>query len=382
MKQLSVLTILTLCSTFIWAQKVDLDRFSFKVKYQKLPLHYSQLSERTFDVVGDVGAPFVSYLTNESLAEGINIEGWKRTSDNPTVKADIALIDFAFINSNIENRVEETKDKNGKVTGSKYYYYVKSTYYGKGKATIEGPYVTQKPEQKNANKKEKKEEKPANKFLAGAEMEESTNENEQEGKKSTFTLNSNMENKTSEYTTSSEATKDFRLNESKYREAKLREYIDNAKNNLNNSLNNTYGFPKYERSEYLWILDSKDHPEYKDQQQAIEAVKVLFGNMKHDVPVDGLKKNLNPLIDYFNTLKTKYKSDEKRDKKMRYSAYYNLSKIYLYLDEPDNAIKEAKGLIANDYDTKDGESLIKEANELKDLFSKTKYTSRHNPPNE
>ncbi len=62
---------------------------------------------------------------------------------------------------------------------------------------------------------------------------------------------------------------------------------------------------------------------------------------------------------------------------MRYSAYYNKAKIYLILDNPEAAIKECEALIANDYDTKDGERMRKEAEALISLFQKNNRNSRH-----
>jgi hypothetical protein len=111
------------------------------------------------------------------------------------------------------------------------------------------------------------------------------------------------------------------------------------------------------------------------------AIKTLFATMKANEPLGELEENLKPLIEYFESLKTKYAGDDKWNKKMRYSAFFNLSKIYYYLDRPAQAILQADGLIANDYDTKDGERLKREAQELLDLFNKTKFTTRHNIPN-
>ncbi len=97
--------------------------------------------------------------------------------------------------------------------------------------------------------------------------------------------------------------------------------------------------------------------------------------------IEPLVGNLTPLIDYLQALKTKYTGDDKRNKKMRYSAFYNLSNIYYYLDMPEKAKIEAEGLIKNDFDEKDGEELIKAADRLKEVFAKTNFKTRHNPPN-
>ena len=101
--------------------------------------------------------------------------------------------------------------------------------------------------------------------------------------------------------------------------------------------------------------------------------------MKADEPIVDLKSNMQPLIEYFDSLKTKYTEDSKPARKMRYSAYYNLAVIYLLLDEPEKTIVEAEKLILNDYDKADGKELINRANKLIEDFKIAKTTSRHNP---
>lgn len=102
--------------------------------------------------------------------------------------------------------------------------------------------------------------------------------------------------------------------------------------------------------------------------------------MKADQPIDGIVGNLQPLVDYFNSLKIKYNSSDKAHKKIRYSSYFNLAKIYLSIDEPEKAIKEAEGLITNDYDAKDGKEIIESATQLITEFKNAKTRTRHNIP--
>jgi hypothetical protein len=62
--------------------------------------------------------------------------------------------------------------------------------------------------------------------------------------------------------------------------------------------------------------------------------------MKADEPI-GFKSNMQPLIEYFDSLKTKYTDDSKPARKMRYSAYYNLAVIYLLMNEPERQLLRA-----------------------------------------
>ncbi|MNL26972.1 hypothetical protein D3C87_1485360 [compost metagenome] len=101
--------------------------------------------------------------------------------------------------------------------------------------------------------------------------------------------------------------------------------------------------------------------------------------MKADEPIDDLKSNMQPLIEYFDSLKTKYPEDNKPSRKLRYSAYYNLAVIYIMLDQPEKAIAESEKLIANDYDKSDGKGLIEKANKLIASFKASKLNTTHNP---
>ena len=65
--------------------------------------------------------------------------------------------------------------------------------------------------------------------------------------------------------------------------------------------------------------------------------------------------------------------------KMRYASYYNLAKIYYYLDDLDQAIYYYQKVIENDYHEGQSKRNIKAIEKLKDLFSVNQVTSRHFP---
>ena len=64
---------------------------------------------------------------------------------------------------------------------------------------------------------------------------------------------------------------------------------------------------------------------------------------------------------------------------MRYASYYNLAKIYYYLDDADASMNEAGNLIMNGYDAGDGKVLEQMAMNLKSLFAQRQRNSRHFP---
>lgn len=82
-------------------------------------------------------------------------------------------------------------------------------------------------------------------------------------------------------------------------------------------------------------------------------------------------------MSYFEELKGKYKGSDKREQKMRYSAYYNLAKLYYLLDRPDDSEKEALGLIQNGFDTSDGEQFVRMAKVLREDLNRQRMDTRH-----
>jgi hypothetical protein len=375
-KLLLAITLLMSASSF--AQKVDLDRFYFDVKYQDLPTENVPFDKRTFGLHVTVAGPASGYLTDAAIYDKINIVGWKKVEANPTVGVDFSMEDFVFRGSEQKTETITDKDKDGNVKSRTTYYWVEARYSGRGFAKIKGP-LAPPPVKKEEPKKEEVA-KPVNKFLANAILkkpEENGGAATPADDAQTMTFSKEILFSTEKKTSAS--TTDFTLNKDAIFTQKLREFVDGSIYAVWNRLNGRYGFPEIATKELVWILDAKND-EGKTQMEAIEAVKEIFKSMKAEESTEQLEANLKPLIEYFESLKTKYATDDKPGRKMRYSSYYNLAKIYLYLDQPDKTIKEAEALIANDYDPKDGKRLIEEANKLKELFAKTGFNSRHNIP--
>lgn len=99
--------------------------------------------------------------------------------------------------------------------------------------------------------------------------------------------------------------------------------------------------------------------------------------MNANSSIDKAKQKLKPVIDYFESIKQNYTSSSKHDRKMRYAGYYNLAVLYYYLDVPQLMMKEAQGLILNDYDSRDGKDFERTAIWLRDLFQTNNIYTRH-----
>ena len=358
------------------AQKVDLDHFYFNVSYQILPKEPVPLEKRTFSSQVKLGGALQTYVNPINLNDKINIIGWEKVNQNGTVDIELNLEDFVEKGASPQTRVEERKDKDGRVTSRKEYYYVVSKYTTRGYAKVKGPLTpTLLSDKQIEEEKAKQAAVASNRFLKNAVVKKDTTVSK-EGFNVSF--NGELEYKSKEYTDPSAPMKDFYLNKTAIRDQTLRDFADNSLANLSSNINYTYGFKPKNDKEILWILDAKNE-EGKTQIEAIQAVKSLFATMKADEPIDELKSNMEPLIEYFDSLKTKYAEDNKPSRKMRYSSYYNLAVIYLMLDDPEKAITESEKLIANDYDKSDGKAFIERANKLIESFKTAKTNTTHNP---
>ncbi|MET3126914.1 hypothetical protein ABID42_002016 [Arcicella rosea] len=369
MKKL-VLLLSMLASAPLFAQKVDLDRFHFNVAYQVLPKENVPLEKRTFGLHVKSSDLLSKYVPESSMYEQIGIDGWKKVESDPTVGIDFVLEDFVYKGVEVKSETINDKDKDGNIKSSTTYYWLEARYSARGYAKYKGPFTPIKEVPKV------EEVKTVNRFLANAVINKPTDNNS--GDDQQINLNKEIIHTTNKKTVRDVAVQEFNSSKDAIYEQTVRNFVKGSINTINYTINKNYGFPVINTRDVLWILDAKSE-EGKTQAEAIEAVKELFNGMKADVPTDQLAQNLQPLIDYFESLKTKYAADDKPSRKIRYSAYFNLAKIYYYLDNPDKVIKEAEGLIKNDYDPKDGKNLIEDAVKLKDLFNQTKFSSRHNP---
>lgn len=360
------------------AQKVDLDRFSFDVAYQRLPQEPIKFEERTYGVKTFCGGPIkTNYLDETGIYDKVYINAWKRVEDAPKVGVEVRLEDFLLRGTRLETKTNETKDKDGKVTSRTTTYYVVARYEGIGRYSITGPITPRQPTKAELEEQKKKDEaKTTNRFLANVTTTAAPANNN--GMSSS--LNNSFEFSTEQFSSAKEAETDYARKKEDIYQKNLRSFVDNSISNVNNRINGLYGFMATSNKEFLWILDSKSHPEYTTQQEAIQAVKEIFKGMKANEAIDVLEQNVTPLIDYLQSLKQKYASDSKADKKMRYSAFYNLAKIYYYIDKPQKSLEEAEGLVKNDYDKDDGDMFKKNAETLIEELKRANVSTRHNVP--
>jgi hypothetical protein len=346
MKQKLLFVGAMLLASISYGQKVDIDKEAVTFEYRDLPSKPLKPEYKTYSIMVDAFPTISAVYSQPAVVDGINIQGLKKITDGAKghVIISVTLGDLMITNNTVTERVEVRKDKDGKETGRSYFYKVELKYTWTGKSQIAD--------------------------YNGTSIGYYNSEGVMPTTKSWTS---------DEHSSYNAATAYYNDNRTAIRGNLVRGQVSAYLSDLSIHLSNTYGYPTRKDYEYLWILDSKKHPEYQIQQDTWEAFKATMAKVNADEFPAETKEKLAEIIKYFDGIPAKYAADEKPDKKLRYASYFNKAKIYLYLDNPDAAIKEADALIANEYDDGDGKRLKKEADALIELFKKNNSNSRHFP---
>ncbi|MCL5126777.1 hypothetical protein [Algibacter sp. L4_22] len=310
---------------FSFSQNANLDREYFEVAYVKLPSKpILEDSKRT-------------YTSNK---RAISISGFSRVKSNGTIDVNYTFNGTNIGNVDIIKTKHETKDKDGKVTSTSYTYAAHNTYSSSGSLSINNSVVLENSFEKTYSEKD---DYVSSSFKSYKQAQDYYNNNRYNIKKTHST-----------------------------------KHQQNILSSINSSLNSTYGYVKSSTSnENFWILGTKKHPEYPKHMEAYETMKAAFSKMKYNESTADLKAELEPVIDYFNSLIPVYEGPKKKMKKMRYASYYNLAKIYYYLDMPEESKIFGQKLIDNDYDKSDGKNFIRISDNLLSKFKANETDNRH-----
>lgn len=323
--------------------KVNLDKFSFTASYRDLPRGGLDTSYHTYSVSIDYGYLNRISLRRNELEDQVVMEGWRRLPYDAHISIKIKFEDLIITGSEVKERVEVLKDKNGKETGKRTTYVVEIPYTFGAQAKItdhKGNFID-------------------NMVLASRE---------------------NRRVYTSEtFNSSAEAKAYSSLGLVLLVPQLTRQSMNSALANLSSNLTSYYGYPERTVSDYFWVVNSRKHPEYENHRRAWANFRQAIAMMTPDEPLTEVKQMMQPVIDYYNKAVKLYASDSKGDRKIRYASHYNLAKIYWYLDDPDAALKHATELIINGYDARDGNRLEAGATDLKTLMRQARRNSRHFP---
>ena len=343
MKKLILVLLTSIAFISVFAQRVDLDRFNFSASFRDFPDDPLPSEYKTYNIRIEAAPSLGLGYTVANLENMISIEGLKKVTGTGHITIIAILDDIVIEKTETVERVQVTKDKQN-VEVKKSYFATEMTYSFSARATVydyKGSTVI------------------SNHILF-----------ERENKR-TY--------KTNEYSNPVDAANNFNNKILEVKSNLSKQLVSSAISSLNSYLNSNYGYAIQKVNDIFWVLNNKKHPEYSEHQKAWNNFKSAIVLMSPDESLDKVKEKMKPVIAYYEKVKTIYTGSDKEAKKLRYASYYNLAKIYLYLDNPAAAMREADALAMNDFDESDGRHLRAVAESLDEQLKKNNASSRHFP---
>lgn len=329
---LSALFIVLINPLLFSQKKVDLDASTFNYEYVELPEFYTEPENRTCNVVTNNGSDYQSIFDNNAFNRKININGFKQISDNAYVNIEIMLENLILENGGV---VTNTK-KNADGSYSTADYTVNITCRGMGKYIV------------NCN-----------------------------GRVNSYPITYSQTVKKTLYN-SNDANNYYYNNVNNLKQQFSREFATSSIDKIFANINSLYGYRVRNEKGNLWVLMTKDHPHYKDQQDALVKIQKEFANLTYTSNPLPVYENLQATLKYYEgILPTVTDPEDKKQKKIRYACYFNMMNIYYALDLPEKAKVAADALYANDYDKNDGKVMSDRATQLTKSLDNNKLSHRH-----
>lgn len=330
-----------LLHSIVFAQKVDIDPESIPVHYLKMPTlpfppEYNSYSTKITSKPGDLSALGFQEATIENY---LVVPGFSKTSGPANFSIELKLGNFSYTDNAVVNSTSTTtKDKAGKVTTT-YTYYVVINY------------------QQN--------------------LSVHVRDDKNTALWDFYTLSFPREYKSGNFNTHKDAYEfsNYGLRQEVAKQA--HKEVLSELSNIKRTLASKYGYAPTREQAKLWILDSDKHPEYQTYQDAFKVAKSAFSLMHANKSLDTVRLAVRPAMDVFFQKKDSYDVKEKSGRKMRYSCLFNLSTIYFWLENFEEAAHYANELIINDYDGSDGKRILEDIEEKKAALKKCGHNSAH-----
>ena len=322
-------------------RNVDLDRYNFTVQYRSLPALKLDSTYHTYNVEIEATKLMQPLLNQMDPSKTVWLEGWRKLESTGHITIHVRLDDILPESVSVKERIENITDKNGKITGTRSFYYEEVIYTFAATASI-------------------------NDYKGVHIMDEVLAERNY---KQTY--------KSPEFAARALAQGYFAINALRTTNNLYQNCVNRAMHFLSEKISEYFGFRAVTVNDFMWIVDSRKDAEYTAHRRAfLELNEVLF-SMNASTPIDRAKEQLKPVIDYFESIKKIYTSSRKHDRKIRYASYYNLAVLYYYLDDPQLMMNEAIGLELNDFDARDAKGFKQSAERLKNIFEQTNIHTRH-----
>lgn len=339
---LFVFTLFLAGATASYAQKIDIDKKWLNLNVYALPTKDVDTSLHTvsYQFNGEYVLPGWGIDPIQAKKSYCRIAGYQTVESGGDFHLEINLLPIQFLDSRVDKRTTVSKDQSGRQTTTTYYQEVHTYNYNYNWKLMD----------KNGSVVSKG-------IFDGC--------------------SSGVVKFTGKESTDSKAVyASFNNNRVQTRLNIASDAIWNSMAAMHSALSSNFGYVCTSERFGIWVLDTKDHPEYETMKTHQETLKALFAKLRcSDVSAEEMEA-IKPSIDYYNSIPQKYTADEKADKKLRYAAYFNLANIYLRLDDVANVKKYANLIIENDYDKKEGKEFIQDAENLIQIFERTHLRSR------
>lgn len=341
MKKLLPALTLLLPIALLAQKKVDLDPYYFTAQYRSLPKLRLDSTYRTYNVEVEGTRLMQNFLKEIDPEKTVILDGWRKLSNDGHLTIKIKLEDLLPESVTVNERIQNIKDKAGNITSTKIFYRQEVTYTFAATAAITDYKGTHIMDQALADR----------------------------GYKQVY--------KSPEFAFKKMAEGYFLVNALTITNDLYRSCVNRAMHYLSERITSSFGFGDVTVRDKMWIIDSRKHPEYSAHRQAFQRLNEVLFSMNASNSIDGVREQLQPVIQYFEGIKKKYTSTKKHDRKIRYASYFNLAVLYYYLDDPQSMMREANGLVLNDFDTRDGKAFENSASNLKSIFQQANIYTRH-----
>ncbi|MDC0008080.1 hypothetical protein OAE12_00045 [bacterium] len=326
---------LLLLSTISWSQSTDLDKSPFSVNYVRLPEKpILEDSNRTFSVKSLNSEVLTQSFSQHYFESEIKVDGFTKLDNDAFITVESKLIDVTIISNDVSREEKSSTDKEGKVRKWSVYQAV-INYRTEGTITV-------------------------------SSIDNSINEVFKFNRENTIKSKVEDTYKAADYFRDKNNIKSLRI-----------DFVKNAIYQVNQKLNTLIGYSSITKKDNLMILDSKKHPEYANHQENFTLVKEAFAKMKSNEPIDAIAKEVQPAIDYFESVIPKYPDDKRKSRKLKYASLYNNAIIYYYLDQPEKSLAYAEKIIANDISKADAKFITTRAETLLQRFKDNQLKTRH-----
>lgn len=145
---------------------------------------------------------------------------------------------------------------------------------------------------------------------------------------------------------------------------------------ISSFIKSSYDFRPSKRKVEILVLGKKDKGT-EGFMKAYQTVNTAFTKMKADTPVDVLKEEVKPAIDFWLAEKDKYSAKDKKERKVRHVCLYNIAVVFYWLDAIDEAKRYATQCLEIEWKEGRPKRVLKDSEALRKSFATNNMTTRH-----